>query len=91
MRNTWDLGLISFIIYVNELLLTHTKCEILSFVDDTVILYADSTYSQLKTSTERHVTETKKYLRKLTLRKSDTYLSLHYLKRYLYGKLKNRK
>ncbi|XP_045481739.1 uncharacterized protein LOC123685892 [Harmonia axyridis] len=46
------LGPILFIIYMNSLLLMKRKGEIISFADDTVIMYEDSTWKKLKQEAE---------------------------------------
>lgn len=63
------LGPVLFLIYMNSLLLAKRKGKIISFADDTVILYEDSNWRDLKQQAEGDLSVIKEWFRgnKLTL------------------------
>lgn len=63
------LGPILFTIYVNSLLLMKKKGEVISFADDTAILYEDETWPNLKSKAEEDISKIKQWLEsnKLTI------------------------
>lgn len=56
------LGPILFTIYVNSLLLMKKKGEVISFADDTAILYEDETWPNLKSKAEEDISKIKQWL-----------------------------
>lgn len=63
------LGPILFIVYVNGLLMMKKKGEVISFADDTAILYEDDSWLKFKSKTERDLSIIKQWfeVNKLTL------------------------
>lgn len=51
------LGPFLFTVYINQLLLMKTRGEIISFADDTAVLYTSNTWSNLKNEVEVDMTE----------------------------------
>lgn len=72
------LGPLLFTLYINNLLLIDSPGQIISFADDTTILYSANTWAELKTIAERDFLEIKKWFQynKLTLNvKKTKYIS----------------
>lgn len=68
------LGPILFIIYMNGLLLMNKKGEVISFADDTAVLYEGDTWEELKLEVERDLLRIKNWLQqnKLTINTEKT-------------------
>ena len=55
------LGLLLFVIYINDLFQIDSAGDILSFADDTVVYYVDSTWNCLKQKVEKDFLKLKKW------------------------------